>query len=70
MRKFISAVVLIFATNSVIEAAEGPLPFVSPIFGDNMVLQRGKPNTIWGWSKPGDAVRVEIAGHSAIRRFH
>jgi sialate O-acetylesterase len=41
------------------------LPFVSPIFGDNMVLQRGKPNTIWGWSEPGDAVRVEIAGNAA-----
>jgi sialate O-acetylesterase len=25
-----------------------PLPFLSPIFGDNMVLQRGKPNPIWG----------------------
>jgi hypothetical protein len=24
-----------------------PLPFVSPVFGDNMVLQRGKPDTIW-----------------------
>lgn len=42
-----------------------PLPFVSPMFGDNMVLQRGKVNTIWGWSKPGDTVRVEIAGHKA-----
>jgi hypothetical protein len=30
--------------------APKPLPFVSPIFGDNMVLQRGKPDTIWGWS--------------------
>jgi sialate O-acetylesterase len=38
------------------------LPFVSPIFGDNMVLQRGKPNALWGWSKPGQAIRVEIAG--------
>jgi sialate O-acetylesterase len=36
------------------------LPFVSPIFGDNMVLQRGKPDTIWGWSDPGDTVRVRI----------
>ena len=36
------------------------LPFVSPIFGDNMVLQRGKANTIWGWSEPGDKVSVEI----------
>jgi len=37
-----------------------PLPFVSPLFGDNMVLQRGKANTIWGWSDPGDKVSVEI----------
>ena len=42
-----------------------PLPFVSPIFGDSMVLQRGKPNTIWGWSQPGDTVRVEIGDNSA-----
>ena len=32
------------------EVAVKRLPFVSPIFGDNMVLQRGKMNTIWGWS--------------------
>ena len=44
-------------------AAE-PLPFVSPMFGDHMVIQRGKPNTFWGWTKPGEKVRVEIAGHS------
>ena len=47
------------------EVAVKRLPFVSPIFGDNMVLQRGKVNTIWGWSEPGDRVRVEIAGKSA-----
>ena len=35
------------------------------MFGDNMVLQRGKSNTIWGWSMPGDVVHVEIAGHNA-----
>ena len=40
-------------------------PFVSPIFGDNMVLQREKPNTLWGWSEPGDIVRVEIGGNSS-----
>lgn len=44
---------------------QAPLPFVSPIFGDNMVLQRGKPNAIWGWSQPGDVVRVEIGDKSA-----
>ena len=42
-----------------------PLPFVSPIFGDDMVLQRGKANTIWGWSEPGDNVRVQIGERSA-----
>lgn len=41
------------------------LPFVSPIFADNMVLQRGKSNSIWGWSDPGDKVRVDIAGKHA-----
>ena len=39
-------------------------PFVSPMFGDNMVLQRGKPNVIWGWCRPGDSVRVEITGQT------
>ena len=43
----------------------GPPPFVSAIFGDSMVLQRDKPNTIWGWSTPGDVVKVEIADKSA-----
>ena len=41
------------------------LPFVSPIFVDNMVLQRDKPDAIWGWSDPGDTVRVEIGENSA-----
>jgi sialate O-acetylesterase len=41
------------------------LPFVSPIFGDSMVLQRGKPDTIWGWSDPGDSVRVQIGENTA-----
>ena len=57
---------LAFVASSVVAAAEPvPLPFVSPIFGDHMVLQRGKPNAIWGWSQPGDSVRVEAGGHSA-----
>lgn len=43
-------------------ADETKLPFVSPMFGDYMVLQRGKPNPIWGWSTPGESVQVEVAG--------
>ena len=46
-------------------AAAQTLPFVSTIFGDNMVLQRGKPDTIWGWSDPGDVVRVQIGDNTA-----
>ena len=45
--------------------AASVLPFVSPIFGDSMVLQRNKTDKIWGWSDPGDAVRVEIGGNTA-----
>ena len=46
------------------DAPAAPLPLLSPIFGENMVLQRGKPNTFWGWAKPGAQVRVEIDGQS------
>ena len=41
------------------------LPFLSPVFSDNMVLQRGKPNVFWGWAKPGSAVSVDVGGKSA-----
>lgn len=42
-------------------AAEA-LPLVSPIFGDHMVMQRGKPNRVWGWTEPGKVIAVEVAG--------
>ena len=71
---FVAGACLLFVPNSGAIAQGGgapqaetkPLPFVSAIFGDNMVLQRGKPDTIWGWSQAGDNVRVEIGGHAAV----
>ncbi|HEY5228290.1 MAG TPA: sialate O-acetylesterase, partial [Opitutaceae bacterium] len=45
--------------------AKTELPLLSPLFGDNMVLQRGKPNRFWGWAKPGENIRVEVGGLSA-----
>ena len=42
-----------------------PLPFVSSMFGDNMVLQRGKISRFWGWTKAGQTVQVELAGKTA-----
>ena len=54
---------------SVAQQPEGslpqPLPFVSPIFGDDMVLQRGKLDAIWGWSEPGEKIQVQIADKTA-----
>ena len=46
-------------------AAVKPLPFLSPIFGDNMVLQRGKANALWGWSEPGGTIRVQVGDNTA-----
>ncbi|MGO9337238.1 MAG: sialate O-acetylesterase [Terracidiphilus sp.] len=53
------------AASSAASSVPKPLPFVSPIFGDNMVMQRGKTNTLWGWSEPGDKVQVEIGDAKA-----
>src|SRR5262249_34825702 len=46
-------------------STNAPLPFISPIFADNMVLQRDKPNIIWGWTAPKQIVRVTVGGRSA-----
>jgi len=58
-------ILVLLAWTTAIAADTAALPFLSPMFGDNMVFQRGKPNAIWGWSKPGQAVTVEIAGQVA-----
>src|SRR5271170_5649307 len=64
--KFFPVIFLLFVALIPASATDNPvLPLVSPMFGDNMVLQRGKPNAIWGWAKPGERIRVEIAGRKA-----
>jgi sialate O-acetylesterase len=46
-RKPFGLLAQILLAGMTVTAADTPsLPFVSPIFGDNMVLQRGKPNAI------------------------
>jgi sialate O-acetylesterase len=35
---------------------------LAAVFGDHMVLQRGRPLPIWGWAEPGEAVRVALGG--------
>ena len=35
---------------------------VANVFQSNMVLQRDKPASIWGWAEPGEEVTVSFAG--------
>lgn len=34
------------------------------IFADHMVLQRGKPDPVWGWADPGEEVTVKFGGQT------
>ena len=58
-------VLAVLCSISATKADPSSLPLVSPMFGDYMVVQRGKPNPIWGWTTPGQKVIVEMAGHTA-----
>lgn len=40
-------------------------PFVSPMFSDNMVLQRDMRDPVWGWAAPGTQVKVTFADKSS-----
>ena len=65
LRALITPVLVLLFCARLVAADVAALPFVSPVFAEHMVLQRGKPNRIWGWATPGAEVRVEIAGQSA-----
>ena len=57
---------LIFAALITVSAANSvSMPLVNPMFGDNMVLQRGKPIRFWGWARPGESISVELDGRTA-----
>jgi len=46
-------------------SAEAKALHVHNIFGSNMVIQRDKPITIWGWAGPGRAVTVQFGDAKA-----
>ena len=48
---------LIFLAFTLLSVANVTLP---KIFGDNMVLQRNKPISIWGWASPGEKLTVQF----------
>lgn len=45
--------------------ADDAKPFLHPLFTDNMVLQRGMADPVWGWTTPGQAVTVSLSGKTA-----
>ena len=60
-REFVLSCVVVMASSLGAVSAPSSLPLVGPLFGNNMVLQRGKPNPVWGWARPGQEIRVELA---------
>ncbi|MCX6360570.1 MAG: 9-O-acetylesterase [Armatimonadetes bacterium] len=54
--------VLAFPAAPSANAQQARKPFLHPLFTDNMVLQRGAPAPVWGWTTPGAAVSVTVAG--------
>ncbi len=48
---------LVFVLSAMFSMANVTLP---KIFGDNMVLQRNKPISIWGWASPGEKLTIQF----------
>ena len=44
--------------------ADEAKPFLHPLFTDDMVLQRGVADPIWGWTTPGNPVNVSLNGQA------
>jgi sialate O-acetylesterase len=57
------SVMMALGTRMNVTTAGGPL--LSPLFTDNMVLQRNVSAPVWGWAEPGTRIKVEVAGKSA-----
>ena len=40
---------------------------LSALFSDDMVLQRDRPITVWGWGSPGEKVQVSLTSSDPAR---
>jgi sialate O-acetylesterase len=65
MRRSLPVALLLLAICLTKAAAQEARPFLSPMFTDNMVLQRNISVPVWGWTDPGKEVTVSIAGKRA-----
>lgn len=64
LRLLLLPMTIVFLSASVTsEAFGGDLELASP-FGNNMVLQRDAPITIWGWADAGQSVTVSMKNNS------
>ena len=57
----------IFLITAALVRADAPpaKPFLHPLFTDNMVLQRGVADPVWGWAEPGQKIKVSLNGKTA-----
>ncbi len=55
-----TAVALVTVTPATIRSAENGSLRVHNVFGSNMVIQRDKPITVWGWAETGQKVLVRF----------
>jgi sialate O-acetylesterase len=62
---FRNGVIVCLSYLGVISAFGQSLPFVHPLFSNNMVLQRNASDPVWGWTTPGAQVQVSINGQTA-----
>ena len=63
-RRWTTCLALLVTLASVAHA-DDVKPFLHPLFTDNVVLQRGVPDPVWGWTAPGTLVTVRVAGKGA-----
>jgi sialate O-acetylesterase len=59
---------LFFVAAATARAEKAPVLKLPAILGSNAVFQSGVPLPVWGWAKPGSAVRVSLAGQERAAR--
>jgi sialate O-acetylesterase len=61
----VAVILSVVMTSATAMSAQSGRLRVHNIFGSDMVIQRDKPITIWGWSEPGRKVSVEFGREKA-----
>ncbi|QDT41805.1 hypothetical protein Pan241w_18690 [Gimesia alba] len=63
--KPLAAILLMLVTLNAFNVNQAQAEIKLPaIIGDNMVLQQGQKNPLWGWAEPGEKITVTVDGQS------